>query len=308
MKVFLLSPLSFIPLPIPMLLGAHVSTSGGLVQAVYRAVELGIEVIQLFGSSPVRWKATIPNPKEIEEFKKQCRTHAIQHVFLHAPYLINLASEKPSIRHLSRVLLADSLKISNAIGADGVIYHTGSAGTQNKKDALKTAVDAVKKILKEIPRGNLIVENAAGAGALLGDTIKEISYMIQQVKNKRFGFCFDTCHALASGMIESYDPRHIQKLEKEIREKIGEEKLCAIHLNDSTYPYNSKRDRHENIGEGYIGTMGIRNFLRNDFFAKRPLILEVPGFDGNGPDRRNVGILKLLYSRPLNSKIVKNQI
>lgn len=291
-----------------MLLGAHVSTSGGLVRAVYRAVELGVEVMQLFGSSPVRWKATIPNAKEIEEFQKQRRAHAIQHVFLHAPYLINLASEKPSIRHLSRILLGDSLKISNAIGADGVIYHTGSAGAQDKKDALKIAVDAVKKILKEVPSGNLIVENAAGAGALLGDTIDEIAYIIQEVKDVRFGFCFDTCHALASGMIESYERRHIQKLEKEIRKKIGEKKLLAIHLNDSKFPFNAKRDRHENIGEGFIGKEGFKNFLANPYFKKLPLILEVPGFDGNGPDRKNVETVRLLCLRPLNLKQAKNQI
>ncbi|OGM92537.1 hypothetical protein A2755_00370 [Candidatus Wolfebacteria bacterium RIFCSPHIGHO2_01_FULL_48_22] len=277
-----------------MLIGAHVSASGGLVQAIHNAVALDINVIQIFGSSPMQWKANLPDKESAELFKKERRAKGIEKVFLHAPYLINLASEKPSIRHLSRVLLADSLKISNAIGADGVIYHSGSAGTQNIDEALSIAVEAVQRILQEVPVGTLIVENAAGAGALIGDTIDELAYMIKKISSPRFGFCLDTCHALASGMIEDFNEKNIQKLEAEIKKKIGVKKLLAIHLNDSKFPYNSKRDRHENIGKGHIGTEGFKNFFKSKLFRSAPLILEVPGFTGNGPDEKNVKILKSL--------------
>jgi deoxyribonuclease-4 len=275
-----------------MLLGAHVSTAGGLVQAIHNAVALDVNVIQIFGSSPVRWKAGLPDEDVIETFKKERKAKGVERVYLHAPYLINLASEKPATRHLSRVLLADNLRISNAIGADGVIYHTGSAGTQKEADARKIAVDAVRRILDEVPEGNLIVENAAGAGALIGDTVDEVAYMLDVVNNKRFGMCLDTCHALASGMLADFESATVAKFEKELKGKIGEKKLFAIHVNDSKFPYNSKRDRHENIGEGHIGLEGFKNFFARKTFRSVPLILEVPGFANTGPDEKNVQLLR----------------
>lgn len=277
-----------------MLIGAHVSTTGGVKRAIDNAVSIGANVVQIFGSSPVRWKASLPDSSQAEEFKKERKKHGIERVYLHAPYLINLASEKSSLRHLSKVLLADNLRISNMLGADGVIYHTGSAGKQDEKKALEIAVAAVRKIFSEVPEGNLIVENAAGAGSLLGDTMEEIGYMVKEVGNERFGFCLDTCHALASGMIESFDPQGVEKLEMDIKKKVGEDKLFAIHVNDSKFEYNSKRDRHENIGEGYIGKEGFRNFFSRSFFREIPLILEVPGFEKKGPDKKNIVVLQSL--------------
>lgn len=276
------------------IIGAHVSAQGGFDYAAQRGKDLGVNGLQIFGASPVRWRATLPTQKEIEKFLIARKENNIQAVFLHAPYLINLTSPKEALRELSKNLLTQHLKISSALQAQGVIFHIGSRGDMDKKTSIQIVIGAIKAIIQAVPDGILIMENNAGAGNLVGDSLEELSEIYRGVKNNRFKICIDTAHAFASGMLPSFEKKNIDMFVKNFDSVIGIDAIAAFHVNDSKVEANAKRDRHENIGEGFIGKEGIGNLINHPKFAHIPLLLEVPGFDGGGPDKRNVDIVKRL--------------
>jgi len=273
-------------------IGAHVSTSGGFSKAIERAVSIGANTIQIFGASPVQWKANLPDPEEAKIFQTLCQKNDIGPVFLHAPYLINLASPKEELVKLSKELLKKHLEISNSLGARGVIFHIGSKGERDQKEAEKIVAKSLSDILKNVKEGILFIENCAGAGNLIGDTLEEIGSIIKRIKNSRIGFCLDTAHAFESGILADFETKTIKSFVKKIEKEIGLEKFEVIHANDSKTPMGSNKDRHENIGQGFIGKKGFINLFKNKEIIKRSFILEVPGFDGLGPDKKNIDILR----------------
>jgi deoxyribonuclease-4 len=275
-------------------IGAHVSTKGGFLGALKEAKKIGANTIQIFGASPVQWKASLPDEKIASKFKLKADLENIRPVFLHAPYLINLASPKGNMPKISEALLQRHLEIANALGAFGVIFHIGSRGNRPWKEAESLVAEALSNILGKVRQGRLIIENSAGAGNLVGDSLEEISSIINLVKNSRLGFCLDTAHAFESGIFVDFSKKGVSDFSKLIDKTIGKNLLWAIHLNDSKTPANSNKDRHENIGEGFIGKEGFYNFLNNPFFSKVPIILEVPGYLGNGPDKKNIQTVKSL--------------
>ncbi len=278
------------------IIGAHVSTQGGFDRAPKRGKDIGVNGLQIFGASPVRWQANIPTQEEINKFHAACKENGVEVVFLHAPYLINLTSPKETLRNLSKHLLTQHLKISTALDAQGVIFHIGSRGDMDTKKSIQIVIDTVKAILQTVPEGILIVENNAGAGNLVGDSLEELAQIYKGVTNNRFKICIDTAHAFASGMLPSFEKNNIDTFAKKFDAVIGIEAIAAFHINDSKVGANAKKDRHENIGEGFIGKEGIKNFINHSKFMHIPLLLEVPGFEGEGPDKKNVKILKELAS------------
>lgn len=274
--------------------GCHVSASGGLMSAILRAQKLGINAIQLFGASPVQWRAAVPNKEDAKMFKEGCIEAGIVNVFLHAPYLINITSPKEALRESSKKLLTRHLEIAGAIGAQGVIFHIGSRGDMDRAESIKIVIATIRDILDTVPQSTLIMENNAGAGNLVGDTLEELAEIYKGVDNKRFGICIDTAHAFASGMVPSFDKKDIDAFARAFDATIGLPAWWAIHLNDSKVPAGSKKDRHENIGEGCIGKKGLQNFIIHEKIKHIPLLLEVPGFDGKGPDKKNLDIVRSL--------------
>jgi deoxyribonuclease-4 len=275
-------------------IGAHVSASGGIHKVFSRAHAIGAQAIQMFGSSPMQWKAALPTKEAVEQFMQERKRYDIGPVFLHAPYLINLSSPKKQLRAMSRELLKKQLLISNALGADGVIFHVGSRGDQSQEEGVAYAAEALKRIFDEVDDGMLLVENSAGSGNLVGDTLEEIGAIVREVNNNRLGFCYDTAHGFGSGVVMEYTPDTVATLAKNITKEIGKGTLKVVHANDSKVEAGSKKDRHDNIGEGYIGVDGFKALLANPLFSSVPFILEVPGFDGDGPDKKNVMLLQKL--------------
>lgn len=273
-------------------IGAHISTSGGFLKAIERAVSIGANTIQIFGASPVQWKTKTPDEEESKKFQVLCKRNDIGPVFLHAPYLINLASSKDGLINLSKELLKKHLEISNSLGARGVIFHIGSKGERDQKEAENIVVESLLDIFKDVKKGILFIENCAGAGNLIGDTLEEIGAIIKKVNNQRIGFCLDTAHAFEAGILPDFETKTINSFVKKIEKEIGLEKFEVIHANDSKTSMGSNKDRHENIGEGFIGKNGFVNLFKNKEFRKRAFILEVPGFDNLGPDKKNINILK----------------
>jgi deoxyribonuclease-4 len=285
-----------------MLVGAHVSTAGGLVKAHERGVEMGCDAIQIFNQSPRMWRPTKYKQPDIDEFRERMRHGPIGAVVIHAVYLINVASDRDDVREKSLASLKHALQVGDAIGADGVVFHPGSRKTGELEPALDLIGESIREVLAESERTPLLLENTAGAGGTIGRTFSELAELLERGGGgKRLGVCLDCCHMLASG----FDIRTAAKLDRvldECGEKIGMERVRCIHVNDSQAPLGSNRDRHANLPEGELGTRGLSAFLSEPRFEKLPALLEVPGSDGHGPDAEQVAIAKKLRSRGLAAR------
>lgn len=278
------------------LIGGHVSAAGGIYKAIDNAEAIGAECIQIFGASPRAWLARVPSAKDAATFKERRKNSRVKAVYLHAAYLVNLASPIPGLCTKSIKGLADHLRIADAIGAEGLIFHIGSGKELPKEEAMKKVVGAMKAILKKVPgRTQLVIENTAGGGQKLGANAKDIGEMIRKVGSARVKVCFDTAHAFEAGLIEKYTPAATKALLNEWDKHVGLEHVVALHVNDSKTIYNSHHDQHENIGQGYIGLDGFKVLAKDKRLHDKAWILEVPGFEGTGPDRKNIEILQACF-------------
>lgn len=275
-----------------MKIGAHVSTAGGISNAVARGQKIGCEAIQIFGSSPQTWTfSTVPGG-QIELFKQGLIDAEIGPVFLHAIYLINLGT--PSEDTLEKCIesLINYMNLAAEVGAVGVIVHPGSHGGRGFESVLPQVVDALKHVLDSSPNGPVLaVENMAGMGQHIGAKFDELGDILKAVDSSRLKICLDTQHAFAAG----YDltgPEGIQDMLDELDAGPGCANVIAVHANDSKRVCGSGVDRHDNIGDGFIGEAGFAAIMGNPAFSDVPFFLEVPGFEGNGPDQTNINILK----------------
>lgn len=277
-----------------MKIGAHVSGAGGLDLAFGRAKEIGAEFFQIFLSAPQRWLDPEIKTEVIERFKSNDKEYGIGPNFVHGSYLINLGAESSEHLEKSITWLRYGLKSCGKLGIQGVIFHIGSH-KGNGFDHIKVQVaESIKKILSTTPdHVQLILETSAGAGGNIGGTFEQLGELIKLADDKRVRVCLDTAHVFASGV----DLRKVEDVEKAVKDfdnAVGLNKLVVIHANDSKVDFGTNRDRHENIGEGFLGKIGFKNILANKSLQDIPMILEVPGFDGSGPDKENIEILKKL--------------
>lgn len=277
-------------------IGAHVSTAGGLYKAFENAEAIGADCVQIFGASPRMWQADLPDAEEIKKFKEEEKRSGIGPTYLHAPYLINLGTPNGDLLQKSVKNLSAHFKIAELIGAAGVIFHIGSSAGMEKKKALNQVISAMKEIMKNVPgRSFLVMENNAGGGEKIGKTVEELAYIFERVNSKRLKVCLDTAHAFESGIIKKYGLPEIKGFLDEWDKAIGLENIVAIHANDSKTAWNSHNDRHENIGAGHIGLAGFKELAKEKRLWDKTWLLEVPGFDNEGPDKKNVDILKKCF-------------
>lgn len=275
-----------------MKIGAHISIAGGITNVFERAQNIGAEAVQIFASPPQNWNKSTINQANIEQYIKLSKTTNITPTFIHAIYLINLVSDNPVLVKKSAESLVDYLTLSSKLEAAGVIVHIGSskAGFESIKASL---VDAINQILNKTPdNSTLIFETNAGSGFAIGSSFDQIAAIINASNNKkRLGVCLDTAHVYSSGYDIKNDTSDVFRQFDKI---IGLRYLKTIHANDSKSSLGSHIDRHENIGEGTLGTKTFQNILQNPSLQNIPIILEVPGFSNQGPDLKNIDLLKSL--------------
>ena len=277
-----------------MLIGAHVSTAGGLVRAVERAEALGAQAMQIFNQSPRMWRPTRYSEADFAAFRERFATSPVKSVHIHAVYLINLASDDAEVRRKSLVSLTHALSVGDAIGAAGVVVHPGSGKGQAPGPTFKKLGKAIEAALAATDSCPLLLENTAGAGFTIGRTFEELARIVDlSGGGARIGVCLDSCHLLASGY-EVRDPSSMKAVVDEYDSVVGLDRLRALHLNDSQVALGSNVDRHANLGDGELGEDGIRAFLGERRFRGLPVLIEVPGPDGHGPDKRQVDIAKRL--------------
>lgn len=274
-------------------IGGHVS--GGLKSAVRKAEEIGAETMQIFLGSPQMWKEPSHTVQDVRDFRKSVAEKELGPVFVHGNYLVNLASTNPEFLVKGITNLRANLFLSDQIGAQGLIFHPGSAGANTKIDAVKLVVKAMEVVLDDYEGDcKLVLEVCAGQGQTVGDTFEELAAILKAFGNdKRLAICWDTCHLYSAG----YDVATAEGLKRTIDQfdkHVGFEWLVAIHANDSKTPLGSRRDRHENIGEGHIGEKAFGRMINDEHLRDKPWILEVPGFEKKGPDRANIDILRRL--------------
>lgn len=275
-------------------IGAHVSVAGGLVHGLIRAEELGIDTIQIFGSSPRQWSVRFPDQSNLDRYHQYQQKRLVEPVFLHAPYLINLATEKAELWQKSVEALAGHLSIAEQIKARGVVFHIGSSDGPKEK-VLGRVARGMEEVLARVPgSAQLIVENSAGGGQKVGVHPIELGFLIGHVNSDRVGACLDTAHAFQSGLLDLH-PDRIDRYLADWDDKLGLEHLRLLHANDSLTEFNSGRDLHANIGQGKIGLEGFQALAQRAPLNSLPWILETPGFDGRGPDLENVQRLRSCF-------------
>lgn len=278
-------------------IGAHVSASGGLHNAVQKAYDIGCNAVQLFSGSPRVWAKKPLDQVDTDRLFSKVRELTVSPIFTHALYLVNVASDKPELLEKSFNSLKYELEFDALIKGAGVVVHLGSH-TGRGWDAVKDQiVHEVARLLKATPMSSrLLIENSAGQKGKIGSPLEEVRWLLDElervggyVKENRVGWCFDTCHGFASGYNLAIGERNAVA---EITKLTLWDTLYCIHVNDSKDPFQSGRDRHQNLHDGTIPSEDFNAFLNNKHVAKIPLILEVPGLDKEGPDAENVTRLK----------------
>jgi deoxyribonuclease-4 len=231
-------------------IGCHVSISGGIQNAPERAADLGCECFQMFTRSPQGGKAPELTEELIKEFKFQVANFKLQSFYIHTPYYINFASANNRIRYGSMSVVRDELERGNLLGAKYVITHLGTAKDLGEKEAREKTIEMLKKTLTSYKgKTRLLLENSAGAGAIIGDDLKELKAIIQGVDNPKIaGICLDTQHSFASG----YNWNDFAPTLRRISSELGLSLIKLIHINDSQSECGSNKDRHEHIGKGKI--------------------------------------------------------
>ena len=279
-----------------MRLGAHVSASGGLDKAIDRAQEMGAETIQVFVSSPRQWRFHPPKEEHILAFREKTEATGVAPTFFHGSYLVNVGGT-PELVEKSVDLLVDTMNATGQVGAAGVIFHGGSHKGVGFDAVLDQASSALIEVLERSPSDAwLIVENCAGLGSQIGASFGEIGRLIDAVGSPRMRVCLDTEHCFAAGY-NIADHEAINAAMEEFDREIGLDRLAAVHANDAKVELGSGVDRHENIGEGYIGTAGFEVIMGHAAFREVPFLLEVPGPDKKGPDKDNLDRLKAIRTK-----------
>jgi deoxyribonuclease-4 len=276
------------------LFGAH--CSGGVKKALDNGAAMGAEAVQLFVQSPRTWRFPQHDPADLEAFRSK-REEAGVPALVHALYLVNLAAPDDAVYSKSVDTMSATVDAACAIEADAVVFHLGSHLGAGFETGLERLVPAVGQVLDRCnERTWLLMENSAGAGGTIGRSLDELAAIFEALgRHERLGVCLDSCHLFVSG-VDVTDAATWDALLDDLDRRIGLDRLRALHANDAKAPLGSNRDRHDNIGEGLIGE-GLGIFLAHPKVQGLPVVLEVPGADGKGPNADEIRKLRELHAR-----------
>jgi deoxyribonuclease IV len=277
--------------------GAHVSSSGGIDSAIDRIEAMGGDCVQVFTQSPRMWRATNHKPENVERFRERRREAGIGGVVCHALYLCNLAAPNDEIYEKSIQTMRNTVDTACAIEADAVIFHVGSHLGAGFEAGLDRTCAALAQVLERCAGDTwLLMENSAGAGGTIGRSLAELAALLDRLDgHPRLGVCLDSCHLYVSGY-DVTDRGVVDALVTDLDERIGLDRLRALHVNDSAAELGSNRDRHANIGEGLMGE-GLGAFLAHPAFQDLGVYLEVPGENKTGPNANEIQKLRDLHAR-----------
>jgi len=258
-------------------IGAHVSASGGVENAVLRAVEIGANAFALFTKNQRQWKAPALKAESIEKFKRFCKVHQFSpdHILPHDSYLINLGNPEAENLAKSREAFIDEMERANQLGLRLLNFHPGSHLNKiSESECLARIAESINIAVEKVPNVVAVIENTACQGSNLGYRFEHLAEIIDQVEDKsRVGVCLDTCHLFSAG----YDISSLNACEQvfgEFERTVGFQYLRGMHLNGSKTALGSRVDRHHTLREGTIGTDFCKFLMKDDRFDDIPLILE----------------------------------
>ena len=277
--------------------GAHVSSSGGIDTAIDRIHALGGDCVQVFTQSPRMWRPTAHAQEAIERFRAKRAEAKIGGVVCHALYLVNLAAPNDTVYDKSVQTMRATVDVARAIEAEAVIFHVGSHLGAGFEAGLERVCTALSQILEHCDGGTwLCMENSAGTGSTIGRSLDELGVLLERLdRHPRLGVCLDSCHLYASGY-DVTDPSTVDELVAELDERVGLDRLRALHINDSAAELGSNRDRHANVMEGLMGE-NLGAFLAHPAFQHLGAYLEVPGENKGGPNADEIRKLRELHAR-----------
>ena len=298
-------------------LGAHMSVAGGLPRAVERAVVHRCKALQIFAKNANQWRGRPIPRQEVREFRARIKASRIGPVVSHASYLINLATTNRALRDQSLEAMGDEIDRAETLGLMGVVLHPGCYTAGNEADGLALVAEGLVELLGARRRGKTMVllEHTAGQGTSLGATFEQLASIIAKMNDhRRVGVCLDTCHLLASGY-DLCSPEGYASTFKQFGKLVGFDRLKAFHLNDSKKPLGSRVDRHEHIGQGFLGLDPFRRIVNDRRFSGLPMLLETPKGEGKatGPiavdpmDEKNLETLRSLL-RPKGATSVTSMV
>jgi deoxyribonuclease-4 len=274
--------------------GFHISIAGGFSKVVERANVRGCETIQFFSRNPRGWKYSPLNEKEVEKFRSSIQSSTLFPVFLHMPYLPNIASFKSKFYKRSIHSIATDLQRADQLGAQYLIIHIGHRMESSEDEAIEAVSQGINQAFSMVKNAViLLLENTAGQGTEIGYNFEQIKKIIEGVHDhQRMGVCLDIAHSFEAG----YDLSNKEGLERTLEnfdQTVGLKRLHLLHLNDSKTPLGSRKDRHWHIGEGYIGLEGFRHLVNHSLLRHLPGIMETPRKD-TVEDLKNMKVIRSL--------------
>lgn len=274
-------------------IGCHLSAAKGFLHMGKEAVSIGADTFQFFTRNPRGGKAKDIDIKDVEAFLKFSEENGIGTILAHAPYTINPCSKDEKVRTFALETMQDDLKRMEYIPGNMYNFHPGSHVGQGIDSGTDMIADILNRVLLQEQTTTVLLETMAGKGTEIGRSFEELQRIIEKVELKsHIGVCLDTCHVYDGG----YDiVNNLDGVLDEFDKVIGLERLKALHLNDSKNPFGSHKDRHEKIGEGYIGENTFKEIVNNEKLKQLPMYLETPNeLDGYKKE------IELLRSMQLN--------
>jgi deoxyribonuclease-4 len=277
-----------------MRIGAHVPVRRGILSAIPAARERGAEAVQVFVSNPRAWAPPRPPGPDAEAFREAWAGSGLGPLFVHAPYLVNIASPDPAVLARSRTLLAATVRVSAAYGADAVVVHAGAGRHGEPRAALRRAAATLRVAGRLAAATAVAVELSAGTAGAVASTFAEAARLFDAAGDDRLRLCVDTCHLFAAGYALDR-PEGVEACFEELRAAGLADRLVLVHANDARYPRGSRRDRHEHVGRGFIGREGFRAILARPELAELAVVVETAG-DARA-HRRDIETLRRLAGR-----------
>ncbi|MCD0446054.1 deoxyribonuclease IV [Glycomyces sp. A-F 0318] len=280
-----------IPAAVEHRIGAHVPVAGGLVRkGLVKAAEIGAETLQVFVGSPRGWAPPRVDEDVAAQFRRQCAAEGWP-VFVHAAYLVNLASPAAEVVERSVGNLRTAMAAAGLLGAAGVVVHAGSSIDGDRAAALRRLGPVFRRVLDGAPPSvRLLVEPTAGGANWTASTLRSAGEYLDAVGTDAVGLCLDTCHLHAAGE-DLADPEGLDASLRALTAAVGPGRIGLVHLNDSKDPRDSRRDRHESLGLGRLGDEGLRTVMSTPLLSGVPLITETPAH------ARDVAYAKYLAGR-----------
>jgi deoxyribonuclease-4 len=259
------------------LLGAHVSTQGGLERAPARGVEIGADVIQVFTRNQLQWEGRPIGGDEAAAFRASMGASGLREAITHANYLLNLASPDVAALRRSRLAFLADMQRCHELGIRVLVFHPGAHLGVGEEAGIRTVAASLDLAVAEGP-GDVdpVIEVTAGQGTCIGHRFEHVRAILDAVRRpERIGVCLDTCHLHAAGYDLATDAGYAETMTA-FRRLVGFERLRAVHLNDARMPRGSRVDRHAAIGRGYLRAAAFRRLMRDRRFDGVPMVLETP--------------------------------